>query len=306
MESITLDMNNYILDWFSTSSFFCHNLTKMIMSGKTAYQKIQIVETECYGKCLILDNKLQSSTEDEFIYHESLVQPAMINHSSPRKVLILGGGEGATLREVLRWKKVEHLVMVDIDGEVVQACRQYLPEMHQGAFDDTRVEVIIDDALNFLKTTHVKWDIIISDLSEPILDGPSYPLFTQEYFQTISGVLNTDGFFVLQAGSVSPIAMEIYVRLVKTLNTVFRHTLPYTSVVSSFGEPWGYILASNQPCNPRPEPEQVDQLLAQNTTGGLRMIDGISLLGMLQLPAYIRQAIAQETTIYTLANPPNI
>ncbi|MGD1912091.1 MAG: spermidine synthase [Rivularia sp. (in: cyanobacteria)] len=304
MKNTTIDINNWIWDSSSPSNFFAHKLCQTIVSQKTAYQEMQIVETEGYGKSLILDDKWQSSVVDEFIYHESLVQPAMINHGSPRQVLILGGGEGATIREVLRWKTVERLVMVDIDGEVVEACRQHLPEMHQGAFEDPRVEIIIDDALKFLETTTPQWDIIISDLSDPILSGPSYPLFTQEYFKTISAVLNSDGFFVVQAGSVCPVSMTAYVRIAKTLSTVFPYTLPYASFVPCFGEPWGYILASPKPCSNRPEPEEVDKLLTEKTTGGLRMIDGISLLGILQSPAYIRRAIEKETEICTLANPP--
>ncbi|HAC64437.1 MAG TPA: spermidine synthase [Cyanothece sp. UBA12306] len=303
-KSITIEEKNWAWEWLTPSSLLGHKFNKIIMSQTTAYQKMRIIETQCYGKCLILDDNIQSSTKDEFIYHESLVQPAMIHHGSPRKVLILGGAEGATLREVLRWKTVEQLVMVDIDGEVVEACRQYLPEMHQGAFDDPRVEVIIDDALNFVETTSLKWDVIISDISDPLVDSPSYHLFTQEYFQTILNILSNEGAFVMQAGSVSPVSMGIYVGLINTLSTVFPHTLPYSNFISSFGEPWGFALTSNKPFITRPEPEQIDQLLALKTTGGLRMLDGISLLGMLQLPAHLRHAIAQETAIYTLANPP--
>lgn len=304
MKTTTIDTNSWVLDPCTTSTFYAHKLTKTIFSKTTAYQEMQIVETEDYGKSLILDDTWQSSVVDEFIYHESLVQPAMLNHGSPRQVLILGGGEGATLREVLRWKTVERLVMVDIDGEVVQACRQYLPEMHQGSFDDPRVEVVIDDAIKFLENTSSLWDIIISDLTDPIFEGPSYALFTEEYFKTISSVLNSKGFLVIQGGSVCPVSMKNYVRLARTLSTVFDYTLPYASFVPSFAQYWGYILASAKPCSTKPEPEQVDQLLAEKTTGGLRMVDGISLLGMLQLPVYIRRAIEKETEIFTLANPP--
>lgn len=303
MESTT-DKNNYCWDFCTPSTFFCHQLIKTILVQKTEYQEMQIVDTEDYGKALILDGDWQSSVIDEFIYHESLVQPAMIEHTSPRQVLILGGGEGATLREVLRWKTVERLVMVDIDGDVVSQCRQYLPEMHQGAFDDPRVEVIIDDALKFLETSTSKWDVIISDLSAPVVDGPSSYLFTQEHFQKISSVLNSDGYYVIQAGSVCPVSMKPYARLANTLATVFPHILPYSSFVPSFGQAWGFILASAQPCCATPQPEQVNQLLAEKTTGGLSMIDGASLLGILQLPLYIRRAIETETEIFTMANPP--
>ncbi|NEQ63193.1 MAG: methyltransferase domain-containing protein [Moorea sp. SIO4A1] len=304
MKTTTIDTNSWLLDPCTTSTFFAHKLTKTIFSKRTAYQEMQIVETEDYGKSLILDEQLQSSVVDEFIYHESLVQPAMINHGSPRQVLILGGGEGATLREVLRWKTVERLVMVDIDGEVVAACREHLPEMHQNAFDDPRLELVIGDALHVLDTSSQEWDIIISDLSDPIEEGPSFQLFTQEYFQKIRRVLKPDGFFIVQAGPVAPAEITLHARLVYTVNSVFPNVLSYASHVPTYAAPWGFALGSAQPIPSRPSPEEIDQLLAQKTTGGFQLIDGITLLGMLQTPAYIRRAIAEQTQVYTLKEPP--
>ncbi len=139
--------------FFSVHEIYIHK--------KTKYQDMWIVECGDFGKSLFLDGEWQSSTINEFYYHEALVHPACIAHKSPLTVLILGGGEGATLREVLKWKSVEKVTMVDIDGELVSACQEYLPEMHQGAFDDPRVELIIDDAINFLGKALVNWDIII-------------------------------------------------------------------------------------------------------------------------------------------------
>lgn len=293
-------MSEYITPW----DIYVHGLTSVILHKKTAYQDLYIVETGAYGKALVLDGKWQSCTGDEFLYHEPLVHPAMIHHGSPRRVLVLGGGEGATLREILRWNTVEQVTMVDIDGEVVEACRQYLPEMHQNAFDDPRVELVIGDALEFLQTTDPQWDVIVSDLSDPIEEGPSFKLFTKEYFEKLRHVLTPEGFLVVQAGPVSPGGMELHVRLVNTINAVFEHTVSYNSYISTYGAPWGFALASSQAINSRLDPHQVDQLLQQKTTGELRMFDGVTLLGMMQTPLHLRQAIAAETQIYTLAEPP--
>ena len=128
-------VSEHITPW----DIYSHGIIDVLTHKKTAYQEMYIVETGVYGKALVLDGKWQSCTGDEFLYHEPLVHPAMIFHGGPRKVLILGGGEGATAREVLRWKSVEKVVMIDIDGEVVEACKQYLPEMHQNVFDDAIV-----------------------------------------------------------------------------------------------------------------------------------------------------------------------
>ena len=265
---------------------------------------MSIVESGAYGKALVLDGKWQSSTGDEFLYHEPLVHPAMISHGQPKQVLVLGGGEGATIREVLRWKSVERVVMVDIDGEVVDECRTHLPEMHQGAFEDPRTEVVVGDALLYLDDTDTRWDVVISDLSDPIEEGPSFKLFTKEYFEQIKGVLAPGGRVVIQAGPTSPTEVKTHGRLVHTLKAVFPHVTSFSSHTPSYGSPWGFALAANEPIDTLPNPEAVDALLAQATTGGFRMFDGSTNLGLLQTQGHVKRAIAQADLVYTLASPP--
>ncbi len=293
-------VSEYITPW----DIYVHGITNILAYKKTQYQEMSIVESGAYGKALVLDGKWQSCTGDEFLYHEGLVHPAMVAHPSPKNVLILGGGEGATVREVLRWKSVEKVMMVDIDGEVVEACREHLPEMHQGAFDDPRLELVIDDALKVIDTTTVKWDIIISDLSDPIEEGPSFQLFTQEYFQDLKKILSPDGSVCIQAGPVAPANLQIHARLVNTLKTVFSNVHPYFSPTCTYGSAWGFALASEQPINSQPDPTSIDQILATKTTNNFPSFDGITLLGMLQTPGYIRKAIAAETEVYTMKQPP--
>ncbi|MGL5084062.1 MAG: spermidine synthase [Microcoleaceae cyanobacterium] len=292
-------LSDYLTPW----DVYLHGVTRILAYKKTAYQEMYIVETGSYDRVLLLDGKCQSTTKDEFIYHEALVHPAMIYQRAPRTVLILGGGEGAVLREVLRWRTVERVVMVDIDGEVVDACRQYLPEMSAGTFEDPRVELIIGDAFAYVETAQPEWDVVISDLSDPVEDGPSFKLFTKEYFEKIRGVLNPQGLVSVQAGSTGVAQMQIHVRLIRTLMDVFPAVRPYGIAIPSFCEPWGFALAALQEI-PQPDPTQVDQLLSEQITGNLQMLDGSALLGLLQIPTYLRQAIAIETQRYTLADPP--
>jgi spermidine synthase len=293
-------LSEYITPW----DLYAHGVTKILAHCTTPYQEMYVVETGAYGKALVLDGKWQSCTGDEYLYHEGLVHPAMISYGNPRQVLILGGGEGATVREVLRWQTVERVVMVDIDGEVVEACRRYLPEMHQNAWDDPRVKIVIADALAFIRDTQHQWDVIISDLTDPIESGPAFQLFTQEHYQQVQAALAPDGFLALQAGPTAPAEMHLHTRLVNTVKTVFPHVQSYLCHAMSFGSPLGFILASSQPFSTQPDPNVTDQLLMQKTTGGLRLVDGETLLGMLQTPKHIKDAIARETEIYTLAAPP--
>ncbi|MBE9127826.1 MULTISPECIES: fused MFS/spermidine synthase [unclassified Coleofasciculus] len=293
-------MSEYITPW----DVYVHGVIKVLAYKKTTYQEMYIVETGVYGKALVLDGKWQSCTGDEFLYHEALVHPAMICHGSPRNVLVLGGGEGATVREILRWNTVEQVTMVDIDGEVVEACREHLPEMHQNAFDDKRTHLIIGDALEVLDNTDQQWDIVISDLSDPIEEGPSFQLFTKEYFEKVQRVLAPGGYFVVQAGPVAPSELRLHARLVNTLKAVFPNVHSYTSYTPTYGSPWGFAIASAEAIATQPDPATTDQLLQEKTAGGLQLVDGMTLLGLFQTLAYIRKAIATETEVYTLKEPP--
>jgi len=293
-------LNEYVTPW----DIYSHGITKILAYQQTQYQEMSIVETGAYGKALVLDGKWQSCTGDEFLYHEPLVHPAMIAHGNPKKVLVLGGGEGATIREILRWKSVEKVMMVDIDGDVVDACKTHLVEMHQGAFDDPRVDLRIEDAFKILETTTEKWDIIISDLSDPIEEGPSFPLFTKEYFTQLKEVLAPGGFVVVQAGPTSPAEIRLHARLVNTLKTVYGDVTSYSSYVPTYASPWGFAMCTDGELNTRPDPATVDQLLTEKTEGKFRTIDGTALLGLLQTALHVRQAIAAHTDIFTLAEPP--
>ncbi|MDX1977480.1 MAG: fused MFS/spermidine synthase [Pseudanabaenaceae cyanobacterium bins.68] len=293
-------VSEYITPW----DIYVHGVSKILAYQQTQFQEMYVVESGVYGKGLVLDGKWQSCTGDEFLYHEPLVHPAMVFHGKPEQVLILGGGEGATTREVLRWQTVKRVVMVDIDGEVVEACRQHLPEMHQGSFDDPRFELVIDDALTYLDQSQQLWDVVISDLSDPIEQGPSFKLFTKEYYEKVRRVLSPEGYFVLQAGPVSPAGLTQHARLVKTMETIFPHVLSCTTYASTYGSPWSFIIGSAVEMAAQPEIAVTDQILATQTKGGFRMFDGVTMLGILQIPLHLRQAIASETQIYTEVAPP--
>jgi len=304
MAGAKLNADFWISEYHTPWDVYLHGVDRILATGKSPYQTFQVVDSGAYGKSLILDGKWQSAVGDEFLYHEPLVHPACCFQGGPRKVLILGGAEGATLREVLRWKTVERVVMVDIDGMVVEACRQHLAEMHQNSFADPRAAVMIGDALAFLQETEEQWDVIIADLTDPIESGPAFRLFTQEHFQRIKTVLAPGGFYVLQGGSLTPPELPIHAKVVNTLKTVFQQVNPCFCYAPTYGVSLGLVLAADRDFSTRPEPEAIDRLLQSSTTGGFRMFDGESLLGMLQLPLYVRRAIEAETEVYTLQHPP--
>ncbi len=301
---MALDTSFWITDNTPPGSGYQYAISRVLLWKRTRFQDLAIVDTPAFGKALLLDGNWQSSVSDEFLYHEPLVHPAMLCHGRPRNVAILGGGEGATLREVLRWKSVDRAVMVDLDGEVVAACKEHLPEMHQGAFGDLRAELVIGDARDWLESTEAKFDVVISDLSEPLEHGPAYELFTKEYFLKIREILSPEGYLALQAGSVAPSEIQLFARVCNTVAAVFEHARPYASAIPSFAVPWGFVLASAQSLDPLPTPEQIDLSMEESIEGTLRMLDGIALHGVFMVSAHVRDAIARETKVYTLAEPP--
>jgi spermidine synthase len=219
-------------------------IDRLLFDGKTKYQHVKCIENEMFGKVLFLDEKIQSAQVDERIYHETLVHPVMVSHPHPQKVLVVGGGEGATIREVLKHSTVTEVTMVDIDEELVQICRQHLPEWSEGAFDNLKTKLIFDDARTYCFETDEKYDIVISDLTEPLEGSSSRYLFTKEFFARIFEILSDEGIFVLQAGSTDPYYYEFFGSCVKTLETIFSNVQPFWAFVFSFGFPWGFVLGT--------------------------------------------------------------
>src|SRR5512143_3315925 len=151
----------WFIEYTSPEEGHLHGIRMIHYASQTKYQRMEIMDSGSYGRCLVLDGKMQSSITDEFIYHEALVHPAMLCHPEPKRVFIVGGGEGATLREVLRHKSVEYCLMVDIDEEVVKVSAELLPEYSQGAFTDKRTELAFLDARRYLEEYDEKFDVIV-------------------------------------------------------------------------------------------------------------------------------------------------
>lgn len=307
MPANALPFTLWLTEYNTPYDAYCHGIVEVVCRKKTRFQEMMIVSSGAYGKALVLDGHWQSSTADEFLYHEPLVHPACVIHGGPEKILILGGGEGAALREALKWRTVRRAVMVDLDAEVVEACRQYLPEMHQGAFDDPRVQVIAADAFDYIDSQSCYWDVIIFDLTDPVEGGPSAKLFTKEYFQKCRRALAPGGCFELQAGLAGPVEMETHIRLARTVAAVFNSMFHFISQVPTWASPIGFVLGTDKQITVKDlPPDQVDLLLEEKTQSTFRMFDGSTFCGLMHPPKYLRDAIAAGKGIYTLSNLPKV
>ncbi len=160
--------------------------------------RLRIIRNGRFGRVLTLDNVVQTTEADEFVYHEMMAHVPILAHGAARRVLIVGGGDGGMAREVLRHAAVGHVTMVEIDAGVVELCREHLPTLSAGAFDDPRLDLVIADAADFVAGTDRRFDVVISDSTDPV--GPGEVLFGETFYGRVRDLLNPGGIFVTQNG----------------------------------------------------------------------------------------------------------
>lgn len=266
-----------------------HGLRRLLVKKRTRFQDAVLADFHAFGRTLVLDGEIQSTEMDEFIYHEALVQPAMTLVSAT-SVLVLGGGEGATVREILRHASVKSVTMVDIDGEVVDFCREYLTQWHQGALKSAKLRLEIKDAGHFVSQTKEKFDVIYSDLPTPLKPGPLSMLYSSAFYRKIASRLSRAGIFVVQAGSGSLPQMGFHTGVTKTLSKVFRYVRPYYAFVPSFEVPWAFLFCSDTVDPLRVPATQIDRRLG-TLSRTLQFYDGQCHEGLFRVPKYYRRLL---------------
>lgn len=299
MKDADSDTHKWFQDDISPDMTVFHSLKEVIYTGRSKFQSIDVINTGGFGVCLILDGKIQSSQSDEFIYHEALVHPAMIAHSNPERVFIAGGGEGATLREVLAHKTVRKVTMVDIDEQVVNVCRQFLGCFHQNSFDDPRAEICFSDARQYLEQTDDKFDVMIIDLPDPLEGGPASFLYTQEFYRIVKQRLRTDGIISVQAEPAGWSDLENFTSIAHTLSSIFPIASPYLTYIPSFTDAWGFVCASESVDPTKFSVEEIDTRISMRVTRELKSYDGLTHHGMFIMPKHIRQRLAAAKKIIT-------
>ena len=174
-------------------------MDKLLHEVRTDHQHLVIFENPVMGRVMALDGVIQTTEADEFIYHEMLTHVPILAHGTVKRVLIIGGGDGGMLREVAKHGSIEHITMVEIDATVVEMCKEFLPNHSKGAFEDPRLNLVIDDGMRFVATTTEKFDVIISDSTDPI--GPGEVLFSENFYEACRRCLNEGGILVTQNGT---------------------------------------------------------------------------------------------------------
>lgn len=203
---------------------------QVLLDQQTPFQHLQVVETEDFGRALILDDAMQTTVGDEFIYHEMIAHVPLFTHPNPERVLVIGGGDGGTVREVLRHSGVKKVDMVEIDQAVIEACRRFLPEI-ASALDHPRLNLVVGDGLAWVAERREEYDAILVDSSDPV--GPAEGLFNRAFYQNVYRALKPGGLFVAQV--LSPFFHQSLIRDVYAeVSSLFPITLPYLAVVPTY------------------------------------------------------------------------
>jgi len=301
-KTINWPAGDWFLDQESPGEIVAVKKEEVAAAGQTSFQTYEIFVSSLWGKALILDGRLQSAEVDEFVYHEALVHPVMVAHPEPRRVLILGGGEGATLREVLRHPPVTQAVMVDIDEELVNLCRQLLPSFHRGAMDDPRATLVFTDGRAWLaEQPDGAFDVIILDITEPLEEGPASLLFTREMYQLVRRKLAPGGLMAAQSGSGN-ITGRLMADINKTLRAVFPQVFAYTAFVTSFMDLYGFHLAGGENFF-WPSALQTETCLAARGITDLGWYEPEFGAVLPQLPRYLKERLAHRGRVLTDAAP---
>jgi spermidine synthase len=233
--------------WFTekqTENFgITAKINRTYVSEQTDFQKLDMVETAEWGNMLLLDDMVMTTEKDEFVYHEMVAHIPLFTHPNPKHVLVVGGGDGGVIREVLKHKSVEKAVLVDIDGKVIEYSKQYLPSI-AGKLEDPRVEVKVGDGFMHIAESENAYDVIMVDSTEPV--GPAVNLFTKGFYAGISKALREDGIFVAQ--SDNPWFKADLIRQVQQdVKEIFPITKLYLANIPTYPSGlWAFTLGSKK------------------------------------------------------------
>ncbi len=215
----------------------------VLYTEQTKFQELAVVNTAEWGRTLILDGNLQTTEKDEYIYHEMMVHPVMMSHPHAEKVLIIGGGDGGVLKELMKYKQIRQADMVEIDESVVKASEAYFPHLSSG-FADPRAKVYFQDGIEYVRNCEKKYDLVIIDSSDPI--GPAVGLYTEAFYQDVFNILEDDGMMVAQ--SESPVFYKSYFQFIYgNINKVFPKTYAYLAAIPTYvSGPWAFTAGSKK------------------------------------------------------------
>jgi len=278
-----------LMEQLDESTGFYIKATRQLGEWQTRFQKMAIYETPKYGRIFRLDGFNMTSEREEFVYHENLIHPALTAHAAPRKVLIIGGGDGGSSEEALKHPSIEQVTMVEIDEDVIRVAKEYFGAVHNGVFDNPKLRVLVEDGMKFVRETSERFDLIAMDLNDPM--GPAEALYSAEFFQQLRAALAPGGALVLHIGA--PVARPDRVaELAQRLNGIFRIVRPYTMYIPLYGAQWAMAVCSDKLDPKSFTADEIDRRIEQRRLQDLRFYNGETHEGVFALPNFVRDLVA--------------
>lgn len=265
----------------------------LLEKGRSAWQDYEVWDTPRFGRLFRLDGCFMTSERDEFYYHENLIHVPGIAHPGLRRALVIGGGDGGSAEELLKYPGIERIVIAELDDKVIDIARRYLDAVHHGALDDPRVEIRIGDGLRYVHAdgpaAGERYDLIVLDLTDPV--GPAEALYTEAFFRACRALLSEGGAISLHIGP--PVFQPERVReLVQRLRRVFAVVRPYFLYIPLYGSLWGLATASDGLDPLGCDAAEVERRLAARRIGALQHYNGAVHCAQFALPNHLRELLA--------------
>jgi spermidine synthase len=255
---------------------------------QSPFQAVEVHDTVPFGTLFRLDGHFMTSEKDEFFYHENLVHTAAITHPAPERALVIGGGDGGSAEELLKYATMKSVTLVEIDLAVIDIARKYFGAVHRGALDDPRLTLKVEDGLAFVRSTTETFDLIVLDLTDP--GGPSEPLYTADFYRACAARLNPTGALTLHIAS--PVAHPERIRAgLAGLRSAFAIVTPYLVAVPLYGGMWMMASASATLSPAYLTPLDVDRRIAQRKIRDLRYYNGDMHRAAFALPNFVRELV---------------
>ena len=283
------EKEEYFLESLNDGIGFWVRSKRQLAHRKSPFQDIEVFETD-FGRTLRIDEYFMTSDKDEFFYHENMIHPAGITHSGPKRALIIGGGDGGAAEEYLKYSTVEEVVMVEIDEVVVDFCKEHLPDVHRGAFDDPRLKVLIGDGKKYVEDCQDQFDLMMLDLTDPF--GPAEALYRVDFLEHCKRILGPEGVLSMHLGS--PVTRpNVFHRIYSSLSAVFGVVRPYLVYVPLYGAIWGMATASDKTDPLTLSSKEVEDRIQAREIDHLQFYNGETHRGVFGMPNYVKNIINQ-------------
>jgi len=275
-----------IFDWLNAHSGYGLTARKLLQTIDSPYQRIEVYDTQQFGKLFRLDGRLMTSEGEEFFYHECMTHPALLTHANPQSVLVIGGGDGGSSEEIFKHPSVKRIVMAELDPAVIDVARTHLGSIHKGVLDDPRLEIAIGDGFDYVQNCQKKFDLIVLDLTDP--DTPAFRLYSEKFFRLCQRILNPGGALTLHLGS--PVYQpETVKKNAANLRKVFKHVQPMSLFIPLYGSLWCLGFASDTLNARVMTSDVVAQRMNERKLSGLRFYHPEMHGALFTLPVFVKE-----------------